>query len=205
LNLLPPGGRFNPNILHTLSDDDLRDERDESRVHDLRNPLDSFELFITPEVLESIVLYTNQSAAQYLLKHLANQESHMKQWEPVTRIELKAYLAITLHLGINSCPELPIYWSRDESFRIPGITRVMPRDRFFAIQQFIYFNDLKEGKEGTDSLRKLRSVFDSISQSSQDLWLPRAKLVIDESMVAFSGEHAGAVYLPRKPVKNGPC
>jgi len=85
----------------------------------------------------------------------------------------------------------------------PTVGRVMTRDRFFLIKKFIYFNDLREGRGGTDSLRKLRRVFESISEASRKLWLPRAKLVIDGSMVSYAGDHAGAVYMPRKPIKNG--
>ena len=46
-------------------------------------------------------------------------------------------------------------------------------------------------------------IYNSISLSSQKYWTPQSKLTIDESMVAYNGDHAGTVYMPANPLEMG--
>lgn len=194
---------FDPKITYELSENDLEEERKEANIYTLTNPTEFFELFFTEEVIDNIIRYTNQNAENYNANKEAKIDDHMKPWYPVTRPEMKAYFAMIIHMGITSCSELPLYWSKSETFRVNGIARVLPRDRFFKIKQFIYFNEIEEGKKGKDALKKLRMLFDSVSEACRNHWLPRHKLTIDESMVAFCGENQNAVHVARKPTPNG--
>ena len=46
-------------------------------------------------------------------------------------------------------------------------------------------------------------LFHEISQTSRRCWPPQSKLTIDESMVAFNGNHLEKAYIPHRPIKNG--
>ena len=107
-------------------------------------------------------------------------------------------------MGINPAPQLRFYWNKDKRFRIPGIADAMTRDRFELIKRFLYFNDLEEAENPGDSLRKLRTIYESISKACLYNWKGEAQLSVDESMIPFSGDHSGSVYIPRKPIKNEP-
>ena len=106
-------------------------------------------------------------------------------------------------MGITSCPDLRFYWSEDKTFRVPGIANVMSRDRFLLIRKFIYYNDNHEAKNSDDPLRKIRVLYNSILKTCFKYWTPHSKLVVDESMIAYNGDHPLAVYMPRKPIRNG--
>ena len=108
-----------------------------------------------------------------------------------------------IHMGITPAPNYRLYWTKDKQFRISGIAEVMSRDRFEQIKRFIYFNTFQEANRSEDSLRKLKSIYNAISKSCKDHWKGSTNLSIDEPMIAFSGEHCGTVYVPRKPIKNG--
>ena len=135
--------------------------------------------------------------------HRKKKTSHQKVWTPITKAELKAYISLTVHMGITPAPHNRLYWSKDLKFRNQGIADVMSRDRFDLIKKFLYFNTLNEGKKSNETLRKLKVIYDGVSKACINNFKGSVHLSVDESMIAFSGDHAGTIYLPRKPIKNG--
>ena len=79
----------------------------------------------------------------------------------------------------------------------------MSRDQFSIEKKFIYYNNLKDSKGVSGPLRKIQMLFHQISQTSRICWPPQSKLTIDESIVAFNGNHLEKAYIPHRPIKNG--
>lgn len=186
--LVPNGVNFQPRVEDEIMAAEVTES---SMLAELTQPHEYFELFLNEETLDRIVIYTNAQAKSLVRNP---ETSHMKAWTDVTRREIKAFLAVLIHMGLTSCFNIREYWSKDDTFRIPGIARVMTRDRFDDIKRFIYFNDNTEAAQSEDCLRKLRMIYDSISQACQNHWLSKPKLTIDESMIAFSGDHSGIFF-----------
>ena len=47
--------------------------------------------------------------------------------------EFKAWIALTLNMGIVKKPSLRLYWSTDEIFKTPFFSAVMSRGRYFQM------------------------------------------------------------------------
>ena len=87
-------------------------------------PVDFFQLYFT-DALWNIVDQTNLYAEQ---KRGPEERS---VWYALTVYELKAWIALTLNMGIVKKPSLRLYWSTDEIFKTPFFSAVMSRDKVF--------------------------------------------------------------------------
>ena len=176
---------------------------DHKELSNLRKPHEFFELFLSDAVLDQIVEFSNLKANILLESSPRKLSSHRKKWIDLKRHDLKAYIAILIHMGITPAPSYKFYWTKDTDFRLNGIANTMSRDRFIDINKFISFYDPRNNTQPKGALFKLQSIYDAISIACQKYWIEKHKLSLDESMVAFTGNHSGRVYIPRKPVKNG--
>ena len=72
-------------------------------------------------------------------KKLSNSPECLTNFVPVTRAEIKAFITISIIMGINSLPQLALYWSSDDYFGNQGIKKVMTTNRFEEIQAYQIF------------------------------------------------------------------
>ena len=104
-------------------------------------------------------------------------------------------------------PQMAMYWSTDSLFGGLGIKKIMKRDRFDKICQYIHVNDSTQntprGQPGHDKLHHVRPVLDCLRQNCLRNYNPHQNTSIDEAMIKFRGRLAFRQYLPAKPVKYG--
>ena len=111
--------------------------------------------------MEQLVSETNRYAAQRL-EHTFTSPSSKDRWEPVTVVELKAFLGCLIFMGLCSLGELKDYWS--EELGQERIKTVFSYHRFRDIFRFLHCNDnsaaLPKGHESHDccSFRKRRFI-----------------------------------------------
>ena len=72
-------------------------------------------------------------------------------WTETTPEEIRAYLSILIMMGIKHQPRLWCYWSTDPRFTNPRISSVMPKTRFFKLNQYFHPQDTSQ-TPGHDSL-----------------------------------------------------
>ncbi|XP_065068496.1 piggyBac transposable element-derived protein 4-like [Rhopilema esculentum] len=163
-----------------------------------------FELLFTPELLEQLVSETNRYAAQRL-EHPFTSPSSKDRWEPVTVMELKAFLGCLTFMGLCSLGELKDYWS--EELGQERIKTVFSYHRFRDIFRFLHCNDnsaaLPKGHESHDKLQKVRPIMNLLQQSFQRCWVPHQQNSIDEGMISFTGRSPLKQYMKDKPNKWG--
>ena len=75
------------------------------------SPLEVFDLFFSPDLMERIVRESNAYA-----KSAMGNERYEK-WSKITVDELRAFLGFSVLMGINHLPSLNDYWSRDPRLR----------------------------------------------------------------------------------------
>ena len=90
-------------------------------------PVDFFQLYFTDALWNHIVDQTNLYAEQ---KRGPEERS---VWYALTVNEFKAWIALTLNMGIVKKPSLRLYWSTDEIFKTPFFSAVISRDRYFQM------------------------------------------------------------------------
>ena len=83
--------------------------------------LDIFKLFFNDEILNVIVRETNRYARQKLVGEA------LDKWQDVTLDEVKAFLGVSVVMGLNPLPSTADYWSSDPFFGNEGIQKVMTK------------------------------------------------------------------------------
>lgn len=189
---------------HTLGFDFFSEActlRADINVSTVIKPIDIFDKFITEELLDIITLETNNYAQQELNKRHSNK-SRMKSWTNTTNNEIRAFLGVTLAMGLTQVPSLNLYWSKDKLFHNQFISSVMSRDRYFLLLKFLHFVD-NSTADTTNRLYKIENILSKLISNYQDILQPGKILVIDESMVPFRGRLHFRQYIPNKTHKYG--
>ena len=111
-------------------------------------------------------------------------------------MEMYLFLGIIIALGVHVLPSVADYWSTDSLLGVPGISAVMPIDRFKALLSCLHLNDnskaVPRNQTGHDHLH-----FDTLGEHST------REQSIDEAKVDFKGRIAMKQYVPMKPTKRG--
>ena len=162
-----------------------------------------YSLLFTDELIDLIVRETNKNARAKLV----NKPERLAKWQDTTQTEMKAFFGITVIMGINSLPQLALYWSTDIFLGNAGIQSVMTKNRFEELTQYLHFSDTrtepKRGEPNYDRLYKVRSVLNSVLEKTKRTYEPSKCISVDEGMIAFKGRLAFRQYLPAKPTKYG--
>ena len=168
------------------------------------------KLFGGEETVVRLVNETNRYARQHREKvGIDNLKEHSlaNSWTDTNVAEMKAFLAIILVMGFAKLPAYQDYWSTDEVIQMPGIRKIMPRNRFNAIMSFFHVVNNEDALPADDphhdKLYKIRPLIDTLVAAWQDAYYPGKHLSVDESIVAFKGKCSWVVYKPQKPHKWG--
>ena len=172
-------------------------------------PINFFELFLSNRFLCRLVRETNNYAQ---IMRNRDPDKHKTSWKPIEQIaEMKAFLALTMLIGIVKKPKLKTYWSTNPLMESPIFPHTMPRDRFTQILRYLHFVDpndnpnegLQRNDAGYDPLWKIRWVIDHFNTAFQVEYTPSQNISIDEHMTPHKGRLYFKQYLPAKPKKFG--
>lgn len=165
-------------------------------------PIEYFELFLSPDIITKIVEETNLYATQYLLATDISNQSRLHGWQPVTVDEMYSFLALIGWMGVVKLPAIRDYWRTHLLYGIPLARTVMARNRFEMILKFIHFSD-NQTANTEDRLYKVRDGIDMFIKNYQKVFTPGEKICVDESLVAWRGRLLFRQYIPNKAAKYG--
>lgn len=115
--------------------------------------LDVFKKLFNDEILNVIVRETNRYARQKLAGDA------LDKWQDVTLDEIKAFLGVSVVMGLNILPSISDYWSSNQFLGNEGIQKVMTKNRYENISRFFHFSDSsvepRRGEDGYDRLYKV--------------------------------------------------
>lgn len=140
---------------------------------------------------------TNRYAEKKLRNKILTKRE--ESYHDLTLLELEEYLGVLIMMGIDKKPDLNMHWQTHGMWTSNLIKDTMSRDRFKMINKFLCVGDESEH----DKLNRIRNLSCQIQNNSSKYYCPRKKLAIDESMIAFKGNHSLKQYLPIKPTKWG--
>ena len=115
--------------------------------------------------------------------------------------EIKAFLDITILMGMHRLPAMRDYWSCDSELGVPFVTNIMTVGRFEFIRKLLHFNN--DEKENCDRAHKLRPVIDHFNSAFLKAVGPSKHQSIDEHMVKYKGHNIMKQYIKNKPIKWG--
>ncbi|XP_033729312.1 piggyBac transposable element-derived protein 4-like [Pecten maximus] len=170
--------------------------------------LDYFECIFTDNILEMIVEETNRYAATYIQTHTdLPSHSRYRKWTDTTVGEMKAFIGMTIAMGLVQQMDIQDYWSNDVVINTPFFRSVMSRDRFLSLLSVLHLADntasVPRGQPGYSPLQKLGDPYKEILSNFQRCYNPSKNIAIDEGMIPWRGKLHFRVYSPDKPIKYG--
>ena len=93
---------------------------------DSKKPIDFFKLFVTDELINTIVLETSKYAEHEINKHRPlKRSSRLKDWKAITADDMRNFLGIILHMGCVKLPSFEHYCSNNKLYGFPVFSKVM--------------------------------------------------------------------------------
>ena len=179
---------------------------------DSPSELEIFSKVFSDEVFQLMVTEMSCYARQEINKLEAadeqpSQNSYVGKWFDVTVPEMKAFVAMILLMGIVKLPSYPLYWTAHNLLEFPALKKIMSRDRFLSILQFLHISNNEENLPRDhlkhNRLNKIQQFSDLIVPLWQEAYYPGRELAIDETLIAFKGRTHFKQYKPNKPHKWG--
>lgn len=120
---------------------------------------------------------------------------------------MRAFVTLNMLFGIKALPETRLYWSKDPFLGMPTVQKIMPRNRFEKICQYLHLNKrenrLPWEAPNYDKLFKVRPLLEAVSVNFRKEYRPSKFVSVDEGMVKYKGRLGFKHYMPLKPVKWG--
>lgn len=171
------------------------------------NPADlhaSFSYFFTDDMLDKIVLHTNQEAERQIAAGLVSAES-AELWYEVTRQELSAFIGILLVMGAlrGGMERLQDFWH--PIFGQNSVIATMSRNRFQAIIRYLRFDDraTRVERRALCKLAPISELWNLFIRNSKRSIIASAYVCVDEQIVSTRGRCPFRVYMANKPHKYG--
>ena len=159
-------------------------------------------LFLPDEVFDFLAAESNRYAAQYLATQMLGPHARAQAWKPATRSDMKRFIATYFLSGIVRKSQLQQYWSHDVYLETPWFGRIMSRDRFLLLLQFLHFYNNEAATPG-DRLAKLRPLTDMMFGLFERLYTPHQFISIDEELVLLKGRLLFKQFIPSKRARFG--
>ena len=92
-------------------------------------PIDIYKLFVTDEIISSIVQETNRYGNQILESRTVTRKSRLAKWIPTDEQKIKKSIGIIICMGLFRVPKIEHYWSKKQIYNYTfvrnHITRVI--------------------------------------------------------------------------------
>ena len=177
------------------------------RLPDNPKVMEFFNLYLTNEIFQLIVDEMNRFADQYFDEHPESVNStYLQEWEPVTLLEIKIFVALVILMGIAHKPSIPMYWSTDALYNTSIFSQCMKRTRFQLILKFLHFNNndnYDRQDDDRDRLHKLRPFLELVRERCKKVYSPGKELSVDDSLILFKGRLAFKQFIRTKRARFG--
>lgn len=137
------------------------EENNENINLEVQYPIDYFNKYITSELFEDIVKFTNIYALQ--------QGKSQIEFKPTNKAEIETLFGLHIIIGcLNKFPRLRMYWNATLSMNV--FLENMSRNRFFQIRTMLQFvNNLERPYDCTDKFYKVRPLMDAVLKRCREL------------------------------------
>ncbi len=160
----------------------------------------AFSIFLSDEILNEILICTNDEAKRVYAEYNANHRTHLN-WQPLDLIELNGVLGLLILAGTykSNLESLDELWDIKTGRAIFPAT--MTLSRFRSILRFLRFDDKRTRAEraANDKLAPIRYVWDLFIGNLRKPYVPGSDITVDEQLLAFRGRCSFIVYMPSKP------
>ncbi|XP_047103745.1 piggyBac transposable element-derived protein 4-like [Schistocerca piceifrons] len=163
--------------------------------------VDCFRQFITNELLDIIVQFTNQRGNELKVS------GKLVDWRDTDRCKLLSFLGLLILYGVQKSRGKPIDEFWDSEYGTPLFHATMSRRRCQDILCSLRFDDCitrLERKERTgNKAEAVQKIFDLFAVQCQTSFIPSSNSTVDEHLCVYRGRCSFKVYIPSKPGKYG--
>ncbi|XP_047506781.1 piggyBac transposable element-derived protein 4-like [Pieris napi] len=172
-----------------------------SDARDLVEPLPIFHLYLSDEMIDQLVIYTN---AEIEIKKVKYKElTHTIS--PTSAIELKALLGLLMQSAAIKSNHLPTRILFDDRRSGNIFKACMSAERFDFLLKCLRFDDkaTRQDRRASDKFAPIREFWEKFIGHCKQWYKPSSYLTIDEQLVGFRGRCPFRIYIPNKPNKYG--
>jgi len=168
--------------------------------HSHNTPLHFFRLLFTPAIRAQLVLATNRNA---WLREGESTAATAGELEAITAEEVDAVLACLIYMGFVQCDNIRSYWEGE--FAQPFIASRFTRRRFLRVFRSLCYNPEppQTDEEKGNRFYEIQSFVDALNDRFGAVLVPGARVVVDETMIKYRGEHPSIQKMRDKPIKVG--
>jgi len=148
---------------------------------DILSPIPLFNLFVTEDMIENVVLETNSYASKLYSKTL---HENPREWYFLTPREFRTWLGLAAFNSLHPYPRVSNYWSTEYCFEMKQISATMSLRRFEQIKRFLHLSSVDTA---TDPLAKFRPWTDGLLYNCKRVYYPSRHSSIDEMDISFQG------------------
>ena len=131
--------------------------------------IDYFDFFFDDAMWERMMEESNRYAEQ---QRAANPPPpSAPRWDPVTVPVLKAFVGLTLSMGVLRFPHRHDYWRKIKWLYETRFSQVMSCDRFDSIWRYFHLQDNTVQPAEPDALWKLRWYIDHLVKVFKDVYI----------------------------------
>ena len=163
------------------------------------SPLEYWQHFITPEMIEKIVENSNSFAQSF---------ETLKKKKPITVIEILALVGIMMFMGITILPNRRMYWAKSGIFQNSFVSSVFTHRRFEFVLKVLHWIDttkLSEAEKAennrADKFWRVSSFCREVASKFRMHYNCGKKISVDEQCIPYKGRHPSKCYNPNKPNK----
>lgn len=156
-----------------------------------------------PQMLETVVLHTNQKLQTYRERFRNTNRQELKD---TNETEMRSLLGLLYYSSVFKCNDADANYlfatdgTGHEIFRC-----VMSKYRFCTLLNCMRFDNGTDRQERlkSDRLAAVSWLFDKFVSNSQHNYTPGPNACIDEMLIPFRGRCKFVIYMPNKPAKYG--
>lgn len=163
--------------------------------------LESFEHFVSNDILLLICEETNRYANDYLRNH-----RRAKPFAELLPNELRVFLALVMLQGVIQKPDMKLFWSKNPLLMTPFFLQAMSHRRFKQIKQFLHFSNNNEYNPRTHpnpKLNKIWPILINLKEKFKSSVTPERDITVDESLLMFKGRLSWKQFIPLKRARFG--
>lgn len=170
-------------------------------ARELQEPIDLFSLFMTDDMLQQVVTFTN---AEILIRR--NKYKHDSYTVSLTNLlEIKALLGLLLNSAAMKSNHLPTRILFDTQRSGTIFKACMSAERFNFLIKCLRFDDkqTRDARKKDDKFTHIRELWQNMIYNFQKWYTPGSYITVDEQLVGFRGRCPFRMYIPNKPNKYG--
>ena len=188
------------NILHTAPGP-------KNGAHNASSPIECWELFMTSDMIESIVTCTNLEINRKLEKIDLNkiEPANKKHLRTTTSEEMRAFIGLLYARGLLSLSHHSWKYLFQDAIGHPIFGATMSSNRFWFINSNIRFDDsdTRSDRFEHDRFAAFRDFYEMFNERCSAVLQPDAYLALDETLYGCKNQIAFRQYNSSKPQKYG--